>query len=89
MGIGNLVVDPVMVSRSGDRLIDDGAIAFLRDVFIPMAAVVTPNRFEAQIMSGLEIVSLDDMRAAAQQIYRLGAKAVLVRAAGGGRFAGN
>ena len=86
LGIGNLVVDPVMVSRSGDRLIDDGAIAFLRDVLIPMAAVVTPNRFEAQILSGLEIVSLDDMRAAAQQIYRLGAKAVLVK---GGGMAGD
>ncbi|MEG4916110.1 bifunctional hydroxymethylpyrimidine kinase/phosphomethylpyrimidine kinase [Microcoleus sp. B7-D4] len=86
LGIGNLVVDPVMVSRSGDRLIDDGAIAFLRDVLIPMAAVVTPNRFEAQILSGLEIVSLDDMRSAAQQIYRLGAKAVLVK---GGGMAGD
>ncbi|UNU24099.1 bifunctional hydroxymethylpyrimidine kinase/phosphomethylpyrimidine kinase [Microcoleus vaginatus] len=86
LGIGNLVVDPVMVSRSGDRLIDEGAIAFLRDVLIPMAAVVTPNRFEAQILSGLEIVSLDDMRSAAQQIYRLGAKAVLVK---GGGMAGD
>ena len=82
LGIGNLVVDPVMVSRSGDRLIDEGAIAFLRDVLIPMAAVVTPNRFEAQILSGLEIVSLDDMPAAAQQIYCLGAKAVLVKGGG-------
>src|SRR6476661_8491985 len=86
LGIGNLVVDPVMVSRSGDRLIDDGAIAFLRDVLIPLAAVVTPNRFEAQILSGLEIVSLDDMRSAAQEIYRLGAKAVLVK---GGGMAGD
>ena len=82
LGIGNLVVDPVMVSRSGDRLIDEGAIAFLRDVLIPMAAVVTPNRFEAQILSGLEIFSLEDMRVAAQQIDRLGAKAVLVKGGG-------
>ncbi len=82
LNIGNLVVDPVMVSRSGDRLIDDGAIAFLRDNLIPLAAVVTPNRFEAEILSGLEIFSLDDMRAAAQQIYRSGAKAVLVKGGG-------
>ena len=80
--IGNLVVDPVMVSRSGDRLIDDGAIAFLQDVLIPMAAVVTPNRFEAQILSGLEIASLDDMRSAAEKIHSLGAKAVLVKGGG-------
>lgn len=80
--IGNLVVDPVMVSRSGDRLIDDGAIAFLQDVLIPMAAVVTPNRFEAQILSGLEIASVDDMRSAAEKIHSLGAKAVLVKGGG-------
>ena len=80
--LGNLVVDPVMVSRSGDRLIDDGAIAFLQDVLIPMAAVVTPNRFEAEILSGLEIASVDDMRKAAQKIHSLGAKAVLVKGGG-------
>ncbi|MEG4499276.1 bifunctional hydroxymethylpyrimidine kinase/phosphomethylpyrimidine kinase [Microcoleus sp. F10-C6] len=86
LGIGNLVVDPVMVSRSGDRLIDDGAIAFLQDVLIPMAAVVTPNRFEAQILSGLQIDSVDDMRSAAERIHSLGAKAVLVK---GGGMAGD
>ena len=82
LNIRNLVVDPVMVSRSGDRLIDDGAIAFLQDVLIPMAAVVTPNRFEAQILSGLEIASVDDMRSAAEKIHSLGAKAVLVKGGG-------
>nr|WP_293337936.1 bifunctional hydroxymethylpyrimidine kinase/phosphomethylpyrimidine kinase [Microcoleus sp. CAWBG58] len=86
LNIGNLVVDPVMVSRSGDRLIDDGAIAFLRDNLIPLAAVVTPNRFEAEILSSREIVSLDDMRSSAQEIYRSGAKAVLVK---GGGMAGD
>jgi len=80
--IGNLVVDPVMVSRSGDQLIDDGAITFLQDVLIPMAAVVTPNRFEAKILSGLEIASVDDMRSAAEKIHSLGAKAVLVKGGG-------
>ena len=80
--LGNLVVDPVMVSRSGDRLIDNGAIAFLQDVLIPMAAVVTPNRFEAKILSGLEIASVDDMRSAAEKIHSLGAKAVLVKGGG-------
>jgi hydroxymethylpyrimidine/phosphomethylpyrimidine kinase len=86
LNIGNLVVDPVMVSRSGDRLIDDGAIAFLRDNLIPLAAVVTPNRFEAEILSSRKIVSLDDMRSSAQEIYRSGAKAVLVK---GGGMAGD
>ncbi|MEZ2229364.1 MAG: bifunctional hydroxymethylpyrimidine kinase/phosphomethylpyrimidine kinase [Microcoleus sp.] len=80
--IQNLVVDPVMVSRSGDRLIDDEAITYLQNILIPMAAVVTPNRFEATILSNLEINSVDDMRSAAQKIHSLGAKAVLVKGGG-------
>ncbi|MBD1860590.1 MULTISPECIES: bifunctional hydroxymethylpyrimidine kinase/phosphomethylpyrimidine kinase [Trichocoleus] len=78
----NLVVDPVMVSRTGAQLIDDSAIATLRDALIPQAVIVTPNRYEAQLLSGLTIVTLDDMQAAAQRIYQLGAKAVLVKGGG-------
>ncbi|MEP0868998.1 bifunctional hydroxymethylpyrimidine kinase/phosphomethylpyrimidine kinase [Trichocoleus desertorum AS-A10] len=78
----NLVVDPVMVSRTGAQLIDDSAIATLRDALIPQAAIVTPNRYEAQLLSGLTIDTLDDMQAAAQRIYQLGAKAVLVKGGG-------
>lgn len=84
--IKNLVVDPVMVSRTGAQLIDDDAVASLRNALIPKAAIVTPNRYEAQILSGLEINTLDDMRAAAQQIARLGAASVLVK---GGGMKGN
>lgn len=85
--IDNVVVDPVMVSRTGAQLIDDGAVATIRDILIPLASVVTPNRYEAQILTGLEIHTLDDMKAAAQTIcLRLGAKAVLVK---GGGMAGN
>ncbi|HEY9852665.1 MAG TPA: bifunctional hydroxymethylpyrimidine kinase/phosphomethylpyrimidine kinase [Leptolyngbyaceae cyanobacterium] len=82
----NLVVDPVMVSRTGAQLIDNEAITCLRDNLIPQAAIVTPNRYEAQILSDLPIHTLDDMRAAAQRIYQLGAKAVLVK---GGGMQGN
>ncbi|MGE5659809.1 MAG: bifunctional hydroxymethylpyrimidine kinase/phosphomethylpyrimidine kinase [Actinomycetota bacterium] len=82
LGLQNLVVDPVMVSRTGAVLIDDRAIATLREELIPRAILVTPNRYEAQILSGLEIYSLDDLRSAAQQIYRLGSKAVLVKGGG-------
>ncbi len=81
-GLTNLVVDPVMVSRTGAQLIDNEAIKCLRDNLIPQAAIVTPNRYEAQILSGLPIHTLDDMRAAAQRIYQLGAKAVLVKGGG-------
>ena len=74
-----VVVDPVMVSRTGAQLIDDEAIATLRDRLIPQAVLVTPNRYEAQILSGLEIGNLEDMRSAARYIRDFGARAVLVK----------
>jgi len=81
--IPNLVVDPVMVSRTGAQLIDDEAVKTLRDRLIPLATILTPNRYEAQILSGLEIKSLDDMKAAAQTIHeKLKVKAVLVKGGG-------
>lgn len=81
--IPNLVVDPVMVSRTGAQLIDDEAVKTLRDRLIPLATVLTPNRYEAQILCGLEIKSLDDMKAAAQTIHeKLKVKAVLVKGGG-------
>jgi len=81
--INNLVVDPVMVSRTGAQLIDDHAVKTLRNALLPKAAIVTPNRYEAQILSGLPINTIDDMRAAAQVIHRnLKVKAVLVKGGG-------
>lgn len=81
--ITNLVVDPVMVSRTGAQLIDDAAVQLLRDQLMPMALIVTPNRYEAQILTGLEINSLDMMKMAAQKIYdNLRIKAVLVKGGG-------
>lgn len=77
-----LVVDPVMVSRTGVCLIDDVAIATLRDRIIPQAAIVTPNRYEAQILAQREIHTLDDMKAAAEKIHTLGSGAVLVKGGG-------
>jgi len=84
--LNNLVVDPVMVSRTGAVLINDEAVATLQNVLIPKATIVTPNRYEAQLLSGLQLHTLDDMRAAAQRIHQLGAKAVLVK---GGGMQGN
>ena len=81
--IDNLVVDPVMVSRTGAQLINDDAVKTLCDALIPKAAIVTPNRYEAQILSGLQINSLDDMRTAAEIIHqKFGVKAVLVKGGG-------
>jgi hydroxymethylpyrimidine/phosphomethylpyrimidine kinase len=77
-----LVVDPVMVSRAGAQLIDDRAIASLREVLFPKAIVVTPNRYEAQLLTGIEIDSLEQMQASAEAIYNLGAATVLVKGGG-------
>ncbi|MBT9312145.1 bifunctional hydroxymethylpyrimidine kinase/phosphomethylpyrimidine kinase [Leptothoe kymatousa] len=79
------VIDPVMVSRTGAQLIDDGAIETLRQRLIPLATVLTPNRYEAEILSGQSIHTLDDMETAAQAIHGLGAQAVVVK---GGGFEG-
>jgi len=79
----NLVVDPVMVSRAGVQLIDDSAITVLKTRLIPLAQLITPNRYEAQILSGLNnIETLEDMREAAHRILGLGCQAVLVKGGG-------
>ncbi|BAW97701.1 phosphomethylpyrimidine kinase [[Synechococcus] sp. NIES-970] len=78
----NWVLDPVMVSRTGMQLIDDGAIAFLQKKLIPCAQILTPNRYEAQILSGLSITDLATMEQAARDIYQLGCGAVLVKGGG-------
>ncbi|MGV0103545.1 bifunctional hydroxymethylpyrimidine kinase/phosphomethylpyrimidine kinase [Nostoc sp. DSM 114167] len=81
--INNLVVDPVMVSRTGAQLIDDDAVKTLCHTLIPKAVMITPNRYEAQILSGLQINSLEDMQAAAEIIYKtLKTKVVLVKGGG-------
>jgi hydroxymethylpyrimidine/phosphomethylpyrimidine kinase len=86
LNLTNLVVDPVMVSRAGAQLIDDAAILTLQQSLIPLAAVLTPNRYEAQILAKMEIQTLDQMKAAAEKIFQLGPKAVLLK---GGGFSGD
>lgn len=80
--IEQLVVDPVMVSRTGAKLIDDGAIAALTNQLLPLAAVLTPNRYEAQILANMAIDTLADMQSAAKKIYALGPQAVIVKGGG-------
>jgi hydroxymethylpyrimidine/phosphomethylpyrimidine kinase len=82
LNLANLVVDPVMVSRAGAQLIADEAIATLRATLLPQATVLTPNRYEAQILADMEIYTLEEMRTAAQRIHQLGAAAVLVKGGG-------
>jgi hydroxymethylpyrimidine kinase/phosphomethylpyrimidine kinase len=73
-----LVVDPVMVAQSGDRLLAAEAETVLRERLLPQATLVTPNLPEAAVLTGMEIEDEDDMRAAAAEIAADGPDAVLV-----------
>ena len=67
-GARNIVVDPVMVATSGARLIQEEAIDTLTKELLPLAAVVTPNVPEAEILTGMEIHTKEDMEVAARRI---------------------
>ena len=75
----NLVVDPVMIAKSGHRLLKPDAVEALMHELIPLALVVTPNIHEAQQLSGIEIKTLNDARKAAKIIHRLGCRHVLIK----------
>jgi len=75
-----LVVDPVMVSTSGVRLLDDDGVRELSESLVPLAGVVTPNIPEAEILAGMSCIrSIDDIKEAGIRILDLGAGAVLIK----------
>jgi len=74
-----LVVDPVMVAQSGDRLVDEAAMNRLRERLIPQATVITPNIPEAEALLGRAIPSADAMPSAANALRDLGCEAVLLK----------
>jgi len=78
-GISALVVDPVMVATSGDRLLREDAVAALKADLIPLATVVTPNLPEAEMLTGGTVATLSEMRDAARAIVGLGARSALVK----------
>ncbi len=75
----NLVVDPVLVSSTGARLLDPGAEAAYREALFPHALVVTPNTREAQALLGAPVESLDDARHAAGKLAEWGPRWVVVK----------
>jgi hydroxymethylpyrimidine/phosphomethylpyrimidine kinase len=85
-GVERLVVDPVMVAKGGHPLLRENAVAALKDHLLPLALVVTPNVPEAEILSGIDIDSLDTAREAARVIAALGPRYVVVK---GGHLAGD
>ena len=75
----NIVLDPVMVAQSGDRLLQDDAIEAIKDHLMPVADVVTPNLPEAEVLLGQKIESLEDMQRAARSLAQLGGRSILVK----------
>jgi hydroxymethylpyrimidine/phosphomethylpyrimidine kinase len=73
------VVDPVMISKSGFKLLQDEAIDTLLDELLPLATIITPNVHEASHLTGHDITTVDDLRAAAEALYERGPDAVLVK----------
>lgn len=81
-----LVVDPVMVAKGGASLLEDSAVSAIREVLVPLAALVTPNVPEAEVLTGRRIVDIEDQKAAADALLGLGAEAVLLK---GGHLGGD
>jgi hydroxymethylpyrimidine/phosphomethylpyrimidine kinase len=86
LDLPSVVVDPVMIAKSGDRLFDQEALAALRSELLPRARVVTPNVPEAEVLAEMRITTLDEAREAARRIHKLGAAAVVVK---GGHLTGD
>ena len=82
----NVVLDPVMVAKGGDRLLDVSAVDAIRETLIPVAHVVTPNAPEAEVLTGMTLRTEADIREAGRRILAMGPRVVLLK---GGHIAGN
>ncbi len=74
----NVVLDPILVSSSGSRLLDTPGVELLRRELMPLADVITPNIDEAAALTGLEVKNPDQMAVAAERFHEMGAEAVVV-----------
>jgi hydroxymethylpyrimidine/phosphomethylpyrimidine kinase len=80
--IEKLVVDPVMVAKSGDRLLREDAVQAVREQMLPLALMLTPNLYEAEILLNRAVQTIEEMQDAARDIAAMGARFVVVK---GGR----
>lgn len=74
-----LVVDPVMVAATGAQLLRDDAVESVKERLVPLATVVTPNIPEAEVLTGIEIESVDDMELVGGELVAAGADAAVVK----------
>ncbi len=80
----SVVVDPVMMTKSGDRLIRDEAVQSYIDKMIPRSLLLTPNIREAEELTSMEINSIEDMKRSARNLHEMGAENVVVKAGDAG-----
>jgi len=85
-GLGNVVLDPVMVATSGDRLLDTGGETVVLEELLPLCTLVTPNLPEVARLTGVDVDDATSQRRAAEALLRLGPAWVLVK---GGHLAGD
>ena len=78
-GVEIVVLDPVMVAQSGDKLLQEEAIAALKKHLFPLATIVTPNLPEAEVLLGGKVEGIEGMRASAKALAKLGCRSVLVK----------
>ncbi len=77
--VRNLVIDPVMISKSGYPLLKPDAVQSIKSDLIPQAALVTPNIHEAEALTGMKVRTITEAEEAAQQMMKLGCQAVLIK----------
>jgi hydroxymethylpyrimidine/phosphomethylpyrimidine kinase len=75
----NIVLDPVMVAQSGDKLLRDDAIEAIKEHLMPVADVITPNLPEAEVLLGRKIETLEDMHRAARSLAQFGGRSILIK----------
>ncbi|MBB6284796.1 bifunctional hydroxymethylpyrimidine kinase/phosphomethylpyrimidine kinase [Geobacillus subterraneus] len=78
-GWERLVVDPVMIAKGGAPLLQEEAVAALKEALLPLAFVITPNIPEAEALTGIAIRTMDDRREAARLLHRMGARYVVIK----------
>lgn len=74
----NLVIDPVTISSTGTSLMENGVLDILKEELFPLAKVITPNIYEASVISGVNIDNEDDVKKAARELKRFGSEVVII-----------
>ena len=78
--VANIVLDPVLISGSGEPLLEEEAVQILKDTLINLCTIITPNLLEASILSGMKVTDISSMKEAATALFsKTGSKSVLIK----------